>query len=315
MKAFLLLVASTVVYALGLSAAFGQAAGAEHIRAARDTAGGDWQEVADFFCIANSATTPSVDDPIIEPTQIFDNLYAIGRAGTVVYAITTTAGIILIDSGYAGQEETVLLAGMSALGLDPSDVEHVVIAHGHADHYGGAAYLQSRYGARVVMSAEDWEVAARPPPGRAPVPLPDRDLDAVDGEPIRLGDVAITPVLIPGHTPGSLGLIFPVRDGGDTHTVALFGGTILLSDRISDEGLRQYIRSLERFGAMAAGLGVDVEIQNHPLFDGMFERLERLSMRQAGAPHPFVLEEGSYERFTSVIASCTRAELARRQEP
>ena len=93
---------------------------------------------------------------------------------------------------------------------------------------------------------------------------------------------------------------------------ALFGGTILLSGRISDEGLDQYARSLDHFGEVAAEMGVDVEIQNHPLFDGMPEKLARLAARQPGSAHPFVLEEGSYQRFTSVIASCMRAELARR---
>ena len=86
----------------------------------------------------------------------------------------------------------------------------------------------------------------------------------------------------------------------------------MLSGRISDEGLEQYIDSLERFGDVASEMGVDVEIQNHPLFDGMSEKLAQLSARRAGDPHPFVLADGSYERFTSVIADCTRAELARR---
>ena len=36
------------------------------------------------------------DDPLVTPTRIFDNVYAIGRTGTVVYAITTSAGIVLI---------------------------------------------------------------------------------------------------------------------------------------------------------------------------------------------------------------------------
>jgi len=296
----------------GSSLAFGQTTVAEHVRAARASAGADWSGVADFFCVEGAATTPSTDHPLIEPTRIFDNLYAIGRTSTVVYAITTSDGIVLIDSGYAGQEESVLLTGLAELGLDPNNIEYVVIAHGHADHYGGAARLQSQYGARIVASSEDWDLmeqAARS--GDTPA-QPGRDVEAQDGQPIPLGETSITPVLIPGHTPGSLGLIFPVQDGDDTHVAALFGGTILLSGRIPDEGLEQYAQSLQKFGAAAAELGVDVELQNHPLFDGMPEKLAQLGARQPGAPHPFVLADGSYQRFTSVIANCTRAELARR---
>lgn len=312
MKSFYAVIVSAGALATNAPSALGQTTVAEHVAAARSSAGADWSTAADFFCVEGAATTPSAEHPIIEPTRIFDNLYAIGRASNVVYAITTSAGIVLIDSGYAGQEESVLLAGLAALGLDPNEIETVIIAHGHADHYGGAALLQSRYGARVVVATEDWdlmEAAARS--GETPA-QPMRDLEARDLEPIVLGDTSLTPLLVPGHTPGSLGLIFEVRDGSETHVAALFGGTILLSGRISDEGLQQYARSLDRFGEVAADRGVDVEIQNHPLFDGMPEKLAQLAAREPGAPHPFVLEAGSYQRFTSVIASCTRAELARR---
>jgi len=256
------------------------------------------------------------DHPLIEPTKIFDNLYAIGRTSTVVYALTTSEGIVLIDSGYADQVESVLLPGMAELGLDPADIRYVIVGHGHGDHYGGSTYWQERYGTRVVLSAEDWDLVEQTaPPGRAQAPPPKRDVEAVEGQPITLGDVAVTPVLIPGHTAGSLGLIFPVRDGSNTHMAALFGGTILTSGRISDEGLRQYVRSLEHFGEVTAAMGVDVEIQNHPLFDGMPSKLERLGRRQPGGPHPFVLAEDGYQRFLSVIASCMRAEIARRDAP
>lgn len=310
---------STFLCAAALTAAspsvLAQMSVADYVAAARSSAGTDWAAAAEFFCVEGAATTPSTENPLIEPTQLFDNLYAIGRTGNVVYAITTSEGIVLIDSGYPDQEESVLLAGMAQLGLDPNEIETVIIAHGHADHYGGAALLQSRYGARIVVGAEDWDLmeeAARS--GETPT-QPTRDVEALDGEPIVLGDTTITPIAVPGHTPGSLGLIFPVRDGGGSHMAALFGGTILLSGRISDEGLEQYIASLDRFGEIATQMGVDVEIQNHPLFDDMPEKLTQLAARRAGDRHPFVLTDGSYQRFTSVIANCTRAELARRATP
>ena len=92
-------------------------------------------------------------------------------------------------------------------------------------------------------------------------------------------------MLIPGHTPGALGFVFRVADGGRSHTAALFGGSILLVNRIPDDGLRQYVQSLERFGAVTQRLGVDVEIQNHPLYDGFATKLERLARARAPATH------------------------------
>jgi metallo-beta-lactamase class B len=286
---------------------------------AEAAAGSEWTEAVNFFCGRDSARPNRPDDPEITPTRVFDNLYAIGRTGTVVWAIATPDGIILIDAGYADQLESVLLPGMRKLGLDPNAVKYVLLGHGHADHFGGAAYFQER-GARVALSAEDWNLIENPAPAGAAAPSatpapppPRRDLVVVDGEPIRLGDVAVTPVLIPGHTPGSLGFVFGVEDGEQKHTAALFGGSILLVGRITNEGLEQYVRSLERFAQVTQALGVDVEIQNHPLYDGFPAKLERLGARAPGAPHPFVVGAPAYQRFLTVMRECARAELERRK--
>jgi metallo-beta-lactamase class B len=282
-------------------------------------AGSEWGEAVEFFC-RDAGRANRADDPEITPTRVFDNLYALGRTSTVVWALTTPGGILLIDAGYPDQLESVLLRQMRAAGLDPNDVRYVLIGHGHADHFGGASYFQQR-GARVALSAADWRFIenSAPPPAAAPaaaapaaLPPPRRDVVVADGEPISFGGVEITPVLIPGHTPGALGFVFRVVDGARSHTAALFGGSILLVSRIPDEGLRQYVQSLERFAAVTQRLGVDVEIQNHPLYDGFAMKLERLAMRRAGDPHPFVVGTDAYRRFLTVMSECANAQLARR---
>lgn len=285
----------------------------QHMRTARAHAGEHWSAAVEFLCSVEPEIGGRDQSPMIEPTQLFDNLYVIGRTGTVVFAITTSEGIILIDSGYEGQTESVLIPGLVELGLDPAEIEYVIVAHGHRDHFGGARYLQERYGARIVLAAEDWDMMEEAAAGGGDaLPPPARDLEAVEGVPITLGDTSVVPVDVPGHTPGSIGLIFPVEDAGARHTAGLFGGTILLSSRISDDGLRQYVRSLEHFAEVADARGVDVEIQNHPIFDGMLEKLAELETRGAGAPHPFVVGEAAYQGFLGVISECTRVELARR---
>jgi metallo-beta-lactamase class B len=283
---------------------------------ARAAAGNEWSEAVEFFC-GDTGRPNRADDPELEPVRVFDNLYALGRTSTVVWALTTPAGILLIDAGYPDQLESVLLPQLRAAGLDPNDVKYVLLAHGHADHFGGASYFQER-GARVASSAADWALIENPPPGppgappAAGLPPPRRDLVVADGEPIVFGGTEITPVLIPGHTPGALGFVFRVADGGRSHTAALFGGSILLASRIPDDGLRQYVQSLERFAAVTRRLGVDVEIQNHPLYDGFETKLERLAARRAGDAHPFVVGENAYQRFLTVMAECANAQLARR---
>jgi metallo-beta-lactamase class B len=293
----------------------------QHIEKAKKIAGTDWAGEANFFCLMPRANSPN--DPVIEPTKIFDNVYAVGRSGTLVYAITTSDGIILIDSGYANEEESVLLPGMKKLGLDPAKIKYVIVTHGHGDHFGGAAYLQEHYGAHVVLSQADWDLMLNPPPaapkggkqGKAPatpVMPPKKDLVAMEGQPITLGGEKVTPVMIPGHTPGSMGLIFDVTDRGKKHTAALFGGTILLAGAISDAGLQQYLHSIDHFKEITKQAKVDVELQNHPLYDGLEERLAKLRDRKPGAANPFIVGKSNYQKFLDVQAECMRAAVARR---
>jgi metallo-beta-lactamase class B len=296
----------------------------QRLEAIRKNAGAEWTDTVDFICAANQSRANRPDDPEIEPTKVFDNLAVVGRTTTAVWVVTTSAGLVLIDSGYGDQLDSVLLPGMKKLGLDPARVTHVIVGHGHADHYGGAPYFQQR-SARVVMGAPDWDLVENPaPPGRgaapppqrgsapAPVPAPKRDIAVTDGQTLTVGDVTFTFVVIPGHTPGSIGVTFAVKDGGTARTAALFGGSILTPGRISDDGLRQYIKSVEHWAAATRRLNVDVEIQNHPMYDGFLAKLQRLKQRKPGEPHPFVVGRDGYQRFLSVMSECSQIQLARR---
>jgi len=294
----------------------------QHVAKAKQIAGREWAGEATFFCETPRANSPS--DPLIAPTKLFDNLYAFGRSGTVVYAIPTSAGIILIDSGYGNEVESVLIAQMKVVGLDPAQVKTLILTHGHGDHFGGAAYFQDHYGARIVESAADWDLMEHPPqpppgfaakgPPPAPVTPPRRDIVAEEGKPIVLGDEKVTPVMVPGHTPGSMALIFPVKDGGKTHIAGLYGGTVLLTGILKDEQLQQYLKSLEHYKEVARKMKVDVEVQNHPLYDGMLEKLAALKDRKPGSPNPFVVGPSRYAKFLDVQSECMQAALARRSE-
>lgn len=286
-----------------------------HIETAKSLAGTEVTAPFDFFCVPANARANSPDAPELQPVKLFDNLYAAGNSETVVYAITTSEGIILIDSGYADRVETVLVPGLRALGLDPANVKYILVTHGHADHFGGSTYFQDRYETRVGMSAPDWDVVERQSAGANPnAPgSPKRDLVLADGEPIRLGNVTVTPVLIPGHTPGSLAFLFPVTDGGTSHMAGLFGGAMLSSFlRTPGPALAEYVATIERYLDASEKLGVDVEIQNHPIFDDMPVRLVQLGARQTDEPHPFVIGTGTFIRFWTIVTECIQAEIARR---
>src|SRR5262245_24633057 len=88
---------------------------------ARAAAGSEWGATVDFFC-GDAGRANRADDPEIKPTRVFENLYALGRTSTVVWALTTPDGILLIDALYPDQLESVLLPQLRAVGLDPNRV-------------------------------------------------------------------------------------------------------------------------------------------------------------------------------------------------
>ena len=92
-----------------------------------------------------------------EPAKVFDNLYFVGGKIHSAWALTTSDGIILIDTIFPYNSEELIVGGMKKLGLDPKNIKYVLISHAHADHIGGAEMLQARYGARVVMGGPDWD--------------------------------------------------------------------------------------------------------------------------------------------------------------
>jgi metallo-beta-lactamase class B len=286
------------------------------IEKTRKAGGPMWSEEVHFFCEAPRPNRP--DDPVIAPSKIFDNLYVIGNSGTAAYVVKTSDGLLMIDSLGVNQVETQLLPGFQALGLDPAQVKVILIGHGHADHFGGSPYMQEHFGSKVYISAADWDLmehpsAAAQSKGPPPV-LPKHDQVVAEGQPVVLGDLNVMPVAIPGHTPGSMGYIFPVKDGGKTRMAAIYAGTILTPNIISDQGLETYLQSVKHFQEATRKAKVEVEIQNHPLMDPIQSKLDKLKARKPGEPNPFVVGQAGYQKFLDVMAGCTEVNIARRKE-
>ena len=287
------------------------------IAKAKKAAGTEWAGVEHFLC--EEPRGASASDPLVEPTKIFDNVYLLGKDGGEIYAITTSAGIILLGSGGATETETVLLAGMKKLGLDPAQIKIVIVAHGHADHFAGAKYLQEHFGAHVYVAQQDWDLIERPAAPAAEgkkkaagPPIPKHDMLLEEGKPVVLGDEKIIPVFIPGHTAGSMGMFFEVRDNGKKHMAGIFGGAVLLVRAMSGDR-DQYVKSIAHYREMAKKLKVDVQLKDHVLTDGEPEKLARIRARKPGEPNPFVVGWASYNRYLDVMNDCFEAQIAARK--
>jgi metallo-beta-lactamase class B len=331
------LAALLVAAALGGAASvFGQAADSveAHVAAAKAAAGQEHTAVFNSLCAAPApapAAAPQRGQPPAaqpqrppgppprsewhaEPAKVFDNLYYLGQTEYSAWAVTTSAGIIVVDTLFDYSVEDEIVNGLTKLGLDPSTIRYVLVSHGHIDHVGGAWFLQERFSARVIMSAADWDLVSR---STAAFPKPRRDMVAVDGQQLTLGDTTLTMYLTPGHTPGTISTLIPVKDHGTPHLAAEWGGTgfnfTITPDKPRKFWFEQYSTSADHFLDAVTKSGADVLIANHPSQDSAKMKLAALANRKPGDPHPFVIGNDSVKRYVTMVGECAKAGLLRLQ--
>ena len=125
---------------------------------------------------------------------------------------------------------------------------------------------------------------------------------------MTLGDTAVTLVATPGHTPGTLSMIFQVKDHGKPLTVAYNGGTAFNFPNDVPH-FDQYIASQRKFAKAVADAGATVLMSNHSEFDNAVSKIRMMAARKAGEPHPFEIGAEAVARYFKVTDEC--AQLAR----
>jgi metallo-beta-lactamase class B len=242
------------------------------------------------------------------PYKVFDNLYFIGTRIHSAWALTTSDGIIVIDTLFDYAIEPEMVEGLTALGLDPRTIKYVVISHAHGDHDQGAALLQSRFGAKVVMGEADWNSTLQRA-ATAPGGVPKRDIAVGPGGlKLKLGDTTVDIIATPGHTPGTLSYFFPVKDGGRTLTVAYAGGTAFNFPRLA-ENFARYRDTQRKMAEMAEAAGATVLMTNHTEFDRAYDRVRIAQLpRAAGEKHPYETDLPTVLRYFEMSANCAEAQ-------
>jgi len=242
------------------------------------------------------------------PYKVFDNLYFIGTKVHSAWALTTSEGIIVIDTLFDYAIEPEMVEGLTTLKLNSRDIKYVLISHAHGDHDQGAALLQSRSGAKVVMGAADWESTLQRP-ATAAGGVPKRDIVVgPEGQKITLGETTVDVIATPGHTPGTLSFLFPVKDGSRTLTVAYSGGTAFNFPRQA-QAFAVYRDSQKKMAEVARAAGATILMSNHTEFDRAYDRVRLAQLaRAAGEKHPYESDAATVQRYFEMTGNCAEAQ-------
>jgi metallo-beta-lactamase class B len=295
-----------------------------HLVAARNAAGFDFTGALARLCVAPAAVpntlrdvapgpAPARDTWFAEPAKVFDNLYFVGSKIHNSWALTSTEGIILLDTLWTYNSEEEIVGGLKKLGLDPAKVKYVIISHAHPDHVGGAKLMQDRYASRIVIGGPDWDSIEKSVNGY-PEGKPKRDIVADDGQKITLGDTAVTIIATPGHTPGTLSMIFTVKDNGKPLTVAYSGGTAFNFPSTA-ANFDTYIKSQTKMAAAAASAQATILMSNHSEFDSAITKIRMLASRKPGESHPFDIGKEAVARYFTVTRECAQAARLKLTQP
>lgn len=107
----------------------------------------------------------------------------------------------LIDCSESGEKMRRLIGD--------TQLEFILLTHGHYDHIGGVSDIKRDYGAKVVISSEDEMMLSSSRASLAafvgaPQNNTSADITVTDGDVIRLDDIEIKVIATPGHTRGSV---------------------------------------------------------------------------------------------------------------
>lgn len=234
-----------------------------------------------------------------EPMQLFDNFYFMGTGFVSTFVLKTSAGLIVWDAlDNEDEARTMFEPGMKKFGLNPADIKLVILTHGHADHYGGAKYLQDTYKVPVALSAADWELMAKTPPRAGGPTPPAKDRVLTDGQKITIGDATVEIVLTPGHSPGTVSSIAPVKDKGATRMMAMWGGTAYPATSAALGLMRTSIQHMNDRIKASGAAGI---LNTHPFFYDLVGRAQRAKPNE---PSPLMIGNPTLVKMFDIKAEC-----------
>jgi metallo-beta-lactamase class B len=239
-----------------------------------------------------------------EPFRIAGNFYYVGANDVAAFLITGPEGHVVLDGGYPTTAR-LIMASIAKLGFDIRDVKVLLNSEPHPDHAGGLTVLQEASGARLWASdasADSLAAGGDDPdlilPLRALIrigvlgyPPPRVDHRFEDGDTVRVGPIALTAHITPGHTRGCTSWSFPVRDGDRVLNVVSVcdPGILELSRYPGQEADR------ERSVRVLRSLPADIWVTNHARAWGRYRKF--VASTTAGNPVDAFIDPHGYRAF------------------
>ncbi|MCG8467109.1 MAG: subclass B3 metallo-beta-lactamase [Gemmatimonadetes bacterium] len=212
------------------------------------------------------------------PVQLAPRTWYVGPGGLSAVLIDSGEGLILLDGGLP-QSAPIIAENIRSLGYRLTDIEILGLSHAHFDHAGGLAALQRASGARLVAREPAAKVLLAgelqpddPQFGMSGSGFPPvASVEVIDdGWSPGLGELGLTAIATPGHTPGGTSWTWRVCEEGRCRTIAYIDSLSPVSRdgfRFS-EGTGDVLReSIARIAALEC----DVFLAPHPQFFG-FQR-------------------------------------------
>ena len=254
------------------------------------------------------AATQSLDEvnKPLPPHKIIGNVYFVGPQMLGSFLISTSAGLILINSDY---EVTVpvIRASVEKLGFKFIDIKILLGSHAHPDHMEGDALVKELTDAQVMTMEQDVPSLKAMRPGGKPHPI-DRVLH--DGDQVTLGGTTLVSHLTPGHTKGCTTWTMKVEDGGKSYNVVIIGsvgvnpGVKLVNNANYPQIADDFARSFK----LLRSLPCDIPLGSHtPMY-----RMEEKYARLGNGPNSFIDPDG-YQKELDINENVFRRSLEQQQ--
>lgn len=215
------------------------------------------------------------------PVRIHANTYLVGTCGISSILITGSKGHVLIDGGTELGAD-LIADNIRSLGFRMKDIRFILVSHEHHDHVGGIGRLQQLTGATVITSAAAKAVLESGQPSRddpqygSIKSFPPVRVERVvgDGQSVLIGDLFVTPMATPGHTPGATSWRWEACAGAVCRTIVYADSlTPISSDSYRFSAHPAYVAAYRASLARIAATRCEILLTPHPSASKMKERM------------------------------------------